>query len=103
MYTICIRVDEEGQLSVGVEREGNAQMPANAGAGMGAMAIGTEGGEGGEMEFRPAGSIKEAMMMVMDIYAADGDANGDSQFAAGFGEGEEKAAPITSTDDREAY
>lgn len=101
-YEICIRVDDEGQISVGVEREGTDQMSSQEGAGMGAMAIGAEG-EGGDMQYRPAASIKEAMMMAMDIYAADGDANGDAQFAAGFGEGEEKAAPITSMDDREEY
>jgi hypothetical protein len=74
-YTICIKV-EGGQLSVGVDKAAAAPM----GDGMEAMAE--------TSQYAPAGSIKEALTMALDIYRNDGgmpdDAVGDAEFNAGL-------------------
>lgn len=75
-YEICIRVDGQGKLAVGVES--NAQEAAEANGQMEPSA-----------EYTPVESIKEALTMALDIYRADGQMAGDggqdsAEFEAGF-------------------
>lgn len=83
-YEICIRVGADGALSVGVEREGAeaAQaMPPGGGQPMEMMAAGEEAA------YQPAGSIKEALTMALEIYRADGqmpDDGGQADFDSGY-------------------
>lgn len=81
-YAILIRVDGQGQISVGVENEsGGAPEPA-----MGAEPAEDEMSEMGSMQ--PAPNIKAALTMALDIYKSNGtatDTAGNSdQFKAGF-------------------
>ncbi len=62
-----------------------------------------DAGEGEEPASMPAASIKEAVSLVMQIYAADGDMpaadTSDTDFEAGFGK--KKAAPMDRVRDME--
>ena len=64
-YTICIRVDADGSISVGLEQE--ATGPADEYAGL-----------------KPAEDIKDALTQALAIYKQDGKATAESQFDAGF-------------------
>lgn len=81
-YKICIAVDGQGQISVGVENEaGEAPAPSP-----GAEPTEDEMSEMGGMQ--PAPNIKAALTMALDIYKSNGtatDTAGNSdQFKAGF-------------------
>lgn len=83
-YEICIAVGADGSLSVGAERAGAeaAQaMPPGGGQPMEMMASGEEAA------YLPAGSIKEALTMALEIYRADGqmpDDGGQADFDSGY-------------------
>ena len=64
-YTICIRVDADGSISVGLEQE--ATGPADEYAGL-----------------KPAADVKDALTQALAIYKQDGKATAESQFDAGF-------------------
>lgn len=75
-FEIIIKVDGQGQISVGVEREGEAEVEGEA--------MGLEA----ETQFTPASSIREAMQIALDAYRAQGDMSAstvaDDSFNAGF-------------------
>ncbi len=74
-YEICIRVEPDGSLSVGVEDDRTPQ---------------TEGLEGDEDKsgYQPARDIKEALTMALDIYRQNGKAQDagamQAEFKAGY-------------------
>lgn len=75
-YTICIRVEADGTLRVGVEDE-SAEATAEQGE--------DPGMEADEYaSFQEAKDIKEALTMALQIYKADGQAAAEAQFDNGF-------------------
>lgn len=76
-YTICIQVGADGKLSVGVDKEAAAAPMPGAGMEMEAEA----------MAYMPAGSIKEALTVALEIYRNDGqmpDDGGQADFDSGY-------------------
>lgn len=70
-YSIVIKVDADGGLSVGVETAAQEQAE-------------NPGSESGESTYRPAADVKDALTQALAIYKADGQATADAQFDAGF-------------------
>lgn len=96
-YEICIRVDDDRKLSVGVDKGEEAAAPGEGG--QGAMSMGDEGGE---MQYQPVGSIKEALMAAMEIYQNDGEMGaGEDEFNAGYGSKKQGPPPIREASDEE--
>lgn len=95
-YEICIRVDDDGKISVGVEKGGEQGPMMGKGGEQGAAMM------GGEADYKPVESIKDALMTVMDIYSNEGEMGaGEDEFNAGYGEGPATEAPIREQDDEE--
>lgn len=86
-YCICIHVDAEGALSVGVEDEG-AEEAQESPEGMGAM----ENEQDEYANFTPAKNIKQALTMALEIYHADGNMpeSSPSAMSEGFKSGYEQ-------------
>lgn len=99
-YEICIRVDDEGKISVGTKPEGEEDGVVMGSGGEQGAAMGSD--EGGEAGYKAVGSIKEAMMTAMEIYANEGQMGaGESDFDAGYGGGQKTEAPIREMSDED--
>lgn len=73
-YTICIRVEADKSIRVGIEQEPAGQTPQET--------------EGEYANLKPAANIKDALTMALEIYKADGEQMepdaGDEAFDQGF-------------------
>lgn len=93
-YSIEIRVDGQGKISVCVENESN-EPPESAEGAEGAEGSAADPGEDEDSEmsqYQPAANIKEALTMALEIYKANGkappaDALGKRLSSAGFSAG----------------
>ncbi len=83
-YTICIVVDANGQIAVGVLPGTDADGDGDDDTAQGAQGAAPDG----DHDFAPAKNIKEALTVALDIYRNDGEmsemTNGEDDMAAGF-------------------
>lgn len=76
-YEICIKVDGQGAISVGVEQD-SPEMGEDGEAGERGMMLEGMGAEG-EQEYQPANSIKEALQMALAIFKNSGKATSQAE------------------------
>lgn len=94
-YTICIVVDAQNNISVGVVpgTDADSDQDDDASQGGGASGGDDQSGSGGssdsDQDFAPAKNIKDALSVALDIYRNDGQigamTNADDDMASGFG------------------